>query len=88
MPWVKARPSEYVREHFRATTAPAQLPPDAEHARQLAEMIGARDMLLYASDHPHDHGDGGEQLLSALDEEGRAAVMHGNAARLYRLGEA
>lgn len=86
VPWVKERPSEYVRRHFRATTAPAQLPPSPEHARQLAEMLGARDLLLYASDHPHEHGDnGGELLMQALDEDGREAVMHGNAAAFYRL---
>src|SRR5690606_28259514 len=28
VPWVKERPSAYVRRHIRATTAPAQLPQD------------------------------------------------------------
>lgn len=85
VPWVKHRPSEYVREHFRATTTPAQLPADVEHVRQLAEMLSADDMLMYASDYPHDHGDGGELLMRALDDEGRGAVMRGNAAEFYRL---
>jgi uncharacterized protein len=86
VPWVKERPSEYVRRHFRATTAPAQLPPNEQHVAELAEMLGARDFLLYASDYPHEHGDGGgELLMRSLDEEGRAAVMHGNAERFYGL---
>ena len=86
VPWVKERPSEYVRRHFRATTTPAQLPPSAEQTRELAEMLGARDVLLYSSDHPHEHGDDGrERLMEALDEDGRQAVMHGNAAAFYRL---
>jgi uncharacterized protein len=87
VPWVKERPSEYVKRHFRATTAPAQLPPDAAQTAQLAEMLGASDLLVFASDHPHVHGgsDGLETLLDALGEDGRDAVMRGNAAELYRL---
>jgi predicted TIM-barrel fold metal-dependent hydrolase len=87
VPWLKARPSDYVRRHFRATTAPAQLPAERDQAARLAEMLGAEEFLVFASDHPHRHGEGHlETLLDVLGEEGRAAVMHGNAAGLYRLG--
>jgi uncharacterized protein len=86
VPWVKDKPSEYVRRHFRAATAPAQLPADREQAAQLAEMLGASDMLVYASDFPHEHGDGNlDALLEALDDPGREAVLRGNAAALYGL---
>jgi uncharacterized protein len=86
VPWLKAKPSEYVQRHFRATTAPAQMTDDRDQAAQLAEMLGASEFLVYASDHPHRHGDGNlETLLDVLDDAGRAAVMHGNAERLYRL---
>jgi predicted TIM-barrel fold metal-dependent hydrolase len=87
VPWLKARPSEYVRRHIRAATAPAQLPASVRQVAEVADMLGASDLLIYASDYPHDHGegDGGERLLQTLDDEGRAAVMHGNAAALYRL---
>ncbi len=87
VPWVKERPSEYVKRHFRATTAPAQLPPDVAQTAQLAEMLGAADLLVFASDHPHVHGDAGrlDVLLDVLGDDGRDAVMHGNAAELYRL---
>jgi predicted TIM-barrel fold metal-dependent hydrolase len=87
VPWVKDRPSEYVKRHFRATTAPAQLPADEGQVAQLAEMLGASELLMFASDHPHVHGGEGslDVLLEALGDDGRAAVMHGNAAELYRL---
>jgi uncharacterized protein len=85
VPWLNAKPSEYVRRHFRATTAPAQLPASARQVAELAEMMGARDLLLYASDHPHEHGGDGELLFEALDDDGREAILHGNAAELYRL---
>jgi predicted TIM-barrel fold metal-dependent hydrolase len=87
VPWLKERPSEYVKRHVRAATTPAQLPADAAQAAQLAEMLGADRLLVFASDHPHVHGDEGslDLLLDALGDDGRAAVMHGNAAELYRL---
>lgn len=86
VPWLKARPSEYIRHHFRATTAPAQVPAERDQAAKLAEMLGADEFLIFASDHPHRHGDGNlETLLDVLDDAGRAAVMHGNAAELYGL---
>jgi predicted TIM-barrel fold metal-dependent hydrolase len=86
VPWLKDKPSEYVRRHFRATTAPAQMPADRAQAAQLAEMLGARDMLVYASDFPHEHGDGNlEALFEVLDADGREAVLRGNAAALFGL---
>jgi predicted TIM-barrel fold metal-dependent hydrolase len=43
-------------------------------------------MLLWSSDHPHEHGDGGERLLAALTDDERERVLGGNAADWYRLG--
>ena len=40
-------------------------------------------MLAYASDYPHDHGDGVSLLIEQLSEEDRRRVMYGNAAALY-----
>ena len=86
VPWVKDRPSEYVKRHVRAATAPAQLPADPQQAAQLAEMLNASDMLVFASDFPHEHGEGNlDALLDALDDAGREAVLRGNAAALYGL---
>jgi uncharacterized protein len=85
VPWVKHRPSEYVREHFRFTTAPAHLPVDPAALDQLLEMIDGPGMLAYASDYPHEHGDGLPALLDRLSDEGRRRVMSGNAVALYGL---
>ena len=87
VPWVDRPPSEYVREHFRATTAPAHLPKDEPGAvTQLLEMLGdAGSLLTYSSDYPHEHGDGLATLLDQLGEDDRAAVLAGNAAALYQL---
>jgi len=85
VPWLKAKPSEYVYRHFRATTQPAQLPQDPGRVAEAAELIRAHDFLMFASDHPHNHGDGAERLLDTFDHEGRDAVLRANAAELYAL---
>lgn len=75
-----------MRRHLRLTTAPAHLPRDSYQVRQALDLLDAGTMLLYASDHPHDHGSGGERLLAALSEEEREHVLGGNAADWYRFG--
>jgi uncharacterized protein len=45
-------------------------------------MVGT-DLLLYASDHPHRHGESGQRLLAALDDDGAEAVLRGNAEAFY-----
>jgi len=87
VPWVKRRPSEYVREHFRFTTAPAHLPADPAALDQLLEMMDGPDQLVYASDYPHVHGDGLPALLGRLSGEQRRDVLWATAATLYGLDE-
>jgi predicted TIM-barrel fold metal-dependent hydrolase len=45
-------------------------------------MIGP-ELLLYASDHPHQHGNAGERLLGALGDEDAEAVLRANAEAFY-----
>jgi len=85
VPWVRDRPSQYVYRHFRATTEPAHLPRDPARLGQALEMIGAGDFLMYASDYPHDHGDGAQRMLGTLDGGALDAVMYRNAAAFYGL---
>jgi uncharacterized protein len=85
VPWVKRRPSEYVVDHFRFTTAPAHLTPDPVAVQHLLEMMDAPAMLAYASDYPHEHGDGLPRLLDQLSDDDRGRVLWGNAAALYGL---
>jgi hypothetical protein len=85
VPWLDERPSEVVRRHMRLTTSPAHLPRDPGQVRQALDLIDAGTMLVYASDHPHDHGDGGDRLLTALTDDERERVLGGNASDWYRL---
>ena len=68
---------------MRFTTEPAHLPQQAEQVAQVVEMVGP-ELLLYASDHPHEHGDGIERLLGALSDEDAEAILHGNAPAILR----
>jgi predicted TIM-barrel fold metal-dependent hydrolase len=83
VPWVNERPSGYVRRHVRMTTAPAHLPRSADEVAQVVDMVGP-EMLLYASDAPHDHGDSGGALLRDLGAGDVGAILRGNAASFYR----
>ena len=85
VPWVKDLPSEYVHRHFCLSTAPAHLPPDEAGRAQLLEMLGSSQMLAYASDFPHDHGDSIAPLLDQLSGEERHGVVHATAAAFYGL---
>ncbi len=85
-PWVKRRPSEYVKAHFRATTTPAHLPSDPVAVDQLLEMMDGSGMLVYASDYPHEHGGGLPALLDRLSDEQRRELLWGTAAELYGVG--
>jgi uncharacterized protein len=85
VPWVKEKPSTYVKRHFRATTAPAHLPEDPRQVDELLAMVGT-DWLLHASDYPHDHGPSTATLYDVLDKDAKDAVLLRNAAAFYKLG--
>ncbi|MDE0429961.1 MAG: amidohydrolase family protein [Caldilineaceae bacterium] len=83
-PWVRRRPSDYMRTHLRFTIQPLDAPPDPAHLAQIFDQCGAEDLLLFASDYPHRRGRP-EQLLDQLSENQRTKVLSGNARKLYRL---
>ncbi|GAA1852807.1 amidohydrolase family protein [Pseudonocardia ailaonensis] len=84
VPWMRLPPSEVFREHLRFSTAPINAGPPEEMAR-IIEWLGP-EMLVFASDYPHEHGDDVAQLLSVLPAQSRAAVMAETAREFYRLG--
>lgn len=87
-PWVKRKPSAYIRDHIRLTTQPTDAP-KASEIGQLAEIIdqlGSDDVLMYASDYPHNHGtDPGAFLDAVASEQTKQKILHDNAAAFYRL---
>lgn len=83
IPWVARAPSGYVRDHIRFTTRPFDAPTTRAAFDRLLAQIGSAELLMYASDYPHWHGDDDERPL--LDDGALAAVLGGNARAFYRL---
>ena len=46
-------------------------------------MMDGPALLLYASDHPHEHGTAWRALLASLSDEDAEAILRGNAAAFY-----
>lgn len=85
VPWLKRRPSEYIREHIRLTTQPIEEPDDPKHLVQLIDMLKAEDMIMFASDYPHWDFDNPKMVLAHFPKPMRSKVFAGNAAKLYGL---
>ncbi len=52
-PCLERLPSEYAHDHVRLTTQPLEMPRKAANLWPALDDIGARDMLMFASDYPH-----------------------------------
>ncbi len=85
VPWVRRAPSEYMREHVRVTIQPLDAPPDPRHLLQVVDQLGSEEMLLYASDYPHQHVGEGEALLRHLPESFARKIRSENARAFYKL---
>ncbi len=84
-PWVRRLPSEYIREHVRLTTAPFDAPADARQLSEAVAALGSDDLLLYASDYPHAHGeDRTVTELQFLPAALAARIKSENARAIYR----
>lgn len=75
VPWVRHEPSDYIREHMRATIQPSDAPADREGLMNVIDFIGSDDFLMYASDFPHGHATSAKDVLELLPDEKRARVM-------------
>ena len=83
-PWVRRRPSDYMRTHLRLTIQPLDAPPNPLHLAHILEQCGAEDLLLYASDYPHRH-ECQDILLDLLTADQRNKICGANARAFYRL---
>ncbi len=86
VPWVKRAPSEYIREHFRLTVQPLDAPEEPRRLVEVVDQLGSDDMLLYASDYPHQHvADAETGLLEHLPPALANKIRRDNARTWYRL---
>ncbi len=88
VPWLKRKPSEYIKEHVFLTTQPIEEPEQPEHIVQIFEMTGAEDMVMFSSDYPHWDFDNPSMVLAPFPKRMREKIMAGNAIKLYGLHEA
>jgi predicted TIM-barrel fold metal-dependent hydrolase len=86
VPWVRRAPSDYVREHVRLTLQPLDAPADSRQLLQTIDQLGSEDMLLYASDYPHQHAaDAESTLLQHVPDPLARKIRSENARALYSL---
>ena len=85
VPWVRRSPSAYIRDHVRFTVQPLDMPTEQRHLLEVIAQIGSDDMLLFATDYPHNHVASPETaLLPLLPEELALKVASENARAWYR----
>jgi predicted TIM-barrel fold metal-dependent hydrolase len=85
VPWVKKRPSEYVRDHVRITSQPLENPDNKQHLLQLLDMMDASTIMMFSSDYPHWDFDSPTRAFPKLPEEVKRKIFFENAKELYKL---
>jgi uncharacterized protein len=84
LPHLRAKPSEYFREHFWFTTQPIEEPDDPAQLVEAYEFTGMTDRIMFSSDYPHwDFDSPSRALPPSMPRELRDKILGGNACRLY-----
>jgi predicted TIM-barrel fold metal-dependent hydrolase len=85
-PWIKRRPSDYIREHVRLSTQPFDFGPKGSGLLELLETTGGlEEMLMFASDYPHWDADDPRYVVRNLPADWRPKVCNENARRFFKL---
>ena len=83
VPWIDRVPREIVHDHVRLTLQPFDAPADAEVVSRVIEHLGSDDILLFSTDYPHWHFDGGDVLPEGLPEDTVRKLMIENPLATY-----
>ncbi len=83
VPWIKESPAEIMASRLRLTTAPFDAPPESGDGETVVELVGSPEMLLFATDFPHDHGGDLGRWPEALPAAHAQAVARENALATY-----
>lgn len=85
VPWVKRRPSEYIKDHVRISSQPLERPDNDQYLLQVLEMMDAEHVLMFASDYPHWDFDSPKMAFPKLPESLRQRIFYDNAKQFYNL---
>jgi predicted TIM-barrel fold metal-dependent hydrolase len=85
VPWLKRRPSEYIRDHIYVTSQPIEEPDNHQHLLQIFEMIGADKCVMFATDYPHWDFDNPMMSLPPMPKDLKRRIMGETAQELYRI---
>lgn len=84
VPWLRRKPSDYVRDHMRFTTQPTE-DITTQELLHLLDTLGSDELLMFSSDYPHWDFDSPLQALPALPESIASKIYADNARAWYRL---
>jgi predicted TIM-barrel fold metal-dependent hydrolase len=84
-PWVRRRPSDYVREFVKLATQPIETSPDGRDglADLLQTVEGMEELLCYSSDYPHITFDDPDYVARQLPRGWERKVFCDNACAAY-----
>ncbi len=85
VPWVKKRPSEYLRDHVRLSSQPLERPEKDEWLLTTFEAMDAEHILMFSSDYPHWDFDSPKTAFPKLPEHLHKRIFELNARELYGL---
>jgi predicted TIM-barrel fold metal-dependent hydrolase len=82
VPWIDRPPLDILREHMRFSITPTHAP--ADKLGTIIRWLGSEDLLFFASDYPHGHGEDIQSLLEAVPESMLPKLMADTARTWYR----
>jgi uncharacterized protein len=86
VPWLKKRPSDYLRENVYLATQPIEEPDKPGHIEQIIDMMGSDKMVMFSSDYPHWDFDSPEAALSQIrNKDLKRRILYDNAKECYGL---
>jgi uncharacterized protein len=86
VPWLREPPSAIIRRHAKLSLQPIDAPAEGDQLLTVLEQIGSEEVLMFASDFPHEHGSDPAALLRRLPPSTAAKVRHDNAAACFGTG--
>lgn len=84
-PWVKRRPSDYVREHIRFSCQPIDEPPKRDDLLRIIEWMDGERILMFSSDYPHWDWEDPSGTFTQLPFELRRRIFADNAHETFNL---